>query len=52
MDNERKAKPPPKAEPTPFERMKALTRRIVSIPKSEIMPRKGKAAATVKRKHP
>ena len=33
---------PPKPEPTPLERMKALTRRIVAVPKSEALHVKAK----------
>ncbi len=29
-------KPRPKSDPTPFEKMRELTRRLVSVPKSEI----------------
>jgi len=40
-------KPRAKPDPTPFEKMHELTRRLVAVPKSEI-PKKRKAT---KRKH-
>jgi len=36
-------KPRTKADPTPFEKVRELTRRLVAVPKSEI-PSKGKKA--------
>jgi hypothetical protein len=35
-------KPRPKAAPTPFEKMRELTRRLVAVPKHETKPRQTK----------